>query len=78
MEVNSSNYDDILAKRFCDDMAEAGFEVEHYNGRYFWEGPAVRCDNIQDVLLNTKVKCQWDNMGRGWIVYPKQSAKMKG
>lgn len=57
-------------KRFVKDMEKAGLEVTHYRGRWFWEGPAAICENIQDVLSNTKVKCQWDNMGLGYIVYP--------
>ena len=56
---------------FIEDMEEAGLEVEHYRGRFFWEGPAVRVDDLQDALGVTKVRCQWDNMGRGWIVYPR-------
>ncbi len=34
-------------------------------------GPAVDVDNLQDALGATKVRCQWDNLGLGWIVYPK-------
>jgi hypothetical protein len=59
--------------QFCNDMMDAGFELEHYRGRWYWQGPAVRCDDISDVMSITKVKCQWDSMGRGVIVYPKQS-----
>ena len=59
--------------RFVKDMEKAGLKVEHYRGRNFWVGPAVRVDAQQDVLSETKVKCQWDNMGKGWIVYPKAS-----
>ena len=56
--------------RFVKDMEQMGLEVEHYQGRNFWQGPAVRVSDIQDVLSNTKVKCQWDTMGKGYIVYP--------
>ena len=66
MKYENKNY-----QKFVKDMEEAGLEVEHYKGRFFYEGPAVRCDSLQDVLSNTKVKCQWDNMGLGYIVYPK-------
>lgn len=59
--------------KFVLDMENEGLEVEHYNGRYFWKGPAVRVDSIQEVLSNTKVLCQWDNMGLGYVVYPKAS-----
>jgi hypothetical protein len=67
---NGHEYKSKNFKRFVKDMEEAGLEVRHYNGRFFFEGPAVACDNLQDVLSNTKVKCQWDNLGLGYIVYP--------
>lgn len=58
-------------EQFRADMEEAGLEVEEYHGRFYYEGPAVRVDDLQDALSYTKVKCQWDNMGLGWIVYPR-------
>jgi len=60
---------------FVQDMERAGMKVDHYRGRFMWEGPAVRVEDIQDVLSNTKIKCQWDQMGMGYIVYPKHSDK---
>ena len=69
-------YDNKICSRFVKDMENAGLEVENYKGRYFWEGPAVRCSDLQDVLSETKIKCQWDSMGRGYIVYPIASGKL--
>jgi hypothetical protein len=63
-------YTDKSCVRFVKDMHKAGLEVEHYRGRYFWQGPAVRVDSIQDAMSETRVKVQWDQMGRGFIVYP--------
>ena len=40
-------------------------------GRFFWTGPAVVVDDLQDALSATRVSCQWDSMGRGWVVYPR-------
>lgn len=57
--------------QFVSDMEAAGLEVEHYHGRFMWEGPAVRVDDLQDAMSETKVRVQYDNMGLGWIVYPK-------
>ena len=71
----ASQYDNDDCNTFCCDMAQADLGVEHYHGRFFWEGPAVRVDNIQDAVSKTKIQCQWDNMGLGYIVYPKQSGK---
>lgn len=64
------NYNLPEHKQFVEDMEEAGLEVEIYHGRYWWHGPSVNVDNLQDALSCTKVKCQWDNMGKGWVVYP--------
>ena len=59
--------------RFMRDMKRAGFKMRYYEGRYFWKGPAVSCDYASDVLAHTKVKCNWDCLGRGHIVYPRES-----
>lgn len=64
-------YEKQQYSQFVKDMNNAGLRVRHYNGRFFWEGPAVRCDDLQEVLSETKVPCQWDQMGKGYIVYPK-------
>ena len=76
--ITANMYDNEDCKRFVEDMEEAGFsdELRHYNGRFYWKGPAVVVSNIQDALSNTKVKCQWDNMGLGFIVYPKASCAL--
>lgn len=65
--------------KFVEDMEGAGLFVEHYIGRFYWEGPAVVVHNIQDALSNTKVRCQWDNMGLDWVVYPldRDAGKLK-
>lgn len=68
-------YTNLDCVKFVEDMEDACLDVEHYRGRFFWQGPAVICDDIQDVLSNTKVKCQWDQMGLGYVVYPKASDK---
>lgn len=59
-------------KQFCLDMASAQIQVKHYEGRFFWSGPAAEVVDIQDVLCHTKIKCIWESMGKTrWIVYPK-------
>jgi len=68
-------YDNPDCNHFCCDMEAANLEVEHYHGRFLWEGPAVRVDKLQDALSHTKINCQWDNMGLGFIVYPKARGK---
>jgi hypothetical protein len=63
-------YTNPQCKKFVKDMKKAGLEPKHYRGRWFWEGPAVDVDSLQDALSNTKVKCQYDHMGLGYVVYP--------
>ena len=69
-------YDNDDCNQFVEDMQEAGFEVSHYNGRFYWTGPSVRCDDVSDAMSETGVKCQSDSMGLGVIVYPKQSGNL--
>lgn len=57
--------------QFVDDMQAAGLDVEAYHGRFWWSGPAVRVDDLQDALSATKIPCQWDQMGLGYVVYPR-------
>lgn len=61
--------------RFMRDMKRAGLtsKMRYYEGRFHWTGPGVTVDDPQEVLSNTKVKCQWDCMGLSYIVYPHQS-----
>ena len=60
------------SKKFVADMIEAGLEdnITWYMGRSFWEGPAVTVDHLQDALSATKVRCNYDNLGKGYIVHP--------
>ena len=58
-------------QQFAEDMSNAGLEVRDYRGRNFYSGPAVFCEDIQDVIRMTQVKVQWDSMGFDFVVYPK-------
>ena len=68
MEYNLKSH-----KKFVKDMEKAGLEPRFYQGRYYWRGPAVSVSDLQEAMSNTKVKCQWDSLGRGYIVYPVES-----
>lgn len=49
------------------------WDLRHYSGRFYWEGPAVFCDKseYQDVVRSTSVRVQTDDWGKsGMIVYP--------
>ena len=74
-EVDGHTYTNPSCVKFCEDMEKAELEVEHYEGRYWWTGPSVTVGAIQDALSYTKVPCQWDNMGRQFVVYPRASDK---
>ncbi|MEG3877907.1 hypothetical protein QT972_11045 [Microcoleus sp. herbarium7] len=67
----TNRYTNPEHKQFCLDMIRASIPVKHYNGRFFWSGPAASVSDIQDVLSYTKVKCVWDESGRDYVVYPK-------
>jgi hypothetical protein len=58
-------------RKFAEDMKAAGLKVHHYVGRDFYRGPAVAVEDIQDALSRTTVKCCWDHLGLGFIVYPR-------
>lgn len=70
--VSAEQYSQPAYIRFVADMKRAGLTPYHYHGRFFYEGPAVDVDDLQDALSETRVKCQWDNMGLGFVVYPKE------
>lgn len=59
--------------RFVKEL-EAVYDVEHYHGRGFWHGPAIRVNGtgeLQTAIRLTSDPLQWDTMGRdGFIVYP--------
>ncbi len=74
-EVTEDSYERKHFKQFVEDMLGRGLEPYHYNGRFYYKGPAVNVSNIQDALSFTKVKCQWDNMGLDFVVYPTMSAE---
>jgi hypothetical protein len=75
--ANENDYNSEIAKQFIRETRSAGFDPEHYHGRFFWQGPAVRADHVSEVMSVTSVPCQSDSMGLGVIVYPVQSAKRK-
>jgi hypothetical protein len=64
--------------RFMRDMRRAGLRLRAYNGRSFYRGPAVSIESdseLQDIIRATRVKLQWDSLGRGSIVYPVESLR---
>ena len=69
--VSADRYNNAMYVQFVEDMEDARLTPWHYHGRFFYQGPAVEVDNLQDALSETKVPCQWDNMGLGYVVYPK-------
>lgn len=74
--VDPDDYDNITCQQFVRECQDAGLDVEHYHGRFYWEGPAVRADYLSDVMSVTGVRCQSDSMGLGVIVYPEVSCPL--
>jgi hypothetical protein len=60
-------------KQFILDMEAVGFDVRLYHGRCFFHGPAVAVDDIGGAISKTSIECAWDDLGKGYIVYPKLS-----
>ena len=62
-------------EQFLNDMRDAGFDVnEDYHGRYQYEGPAVTVRDYNELQVGvraTEVEIRWDDMGLGYVVYPK-------
>lgn len=56
--------------KFCQDMRKVGIAVRHYSGRFFWTGPAAYCEYTDDVTTKTELKCSYEVLGRGFIVWP--------
>jgi len=63
-----------VQKKFRKAMEEKNRDIEFYHGKWFYKGWATRAtdfDELQDVIRATKVKLQWDTLGKtGYIVYP--------
>jgi hypothetical protein len=58
-------------QQFRDDMSN--WEVEDYEGRNSYKGPAVIVprDNLQDIIRETDLELQWDQMGKNdLVIYP--------
>ncbi|MDP3702900.1 MAG: hypothetical protein Q8R78_00705 [Candidatus Omnitrophota bacterium] len=57
---------------FREEMEAAGYEVQEYRGRNYYNGPAVTIsrDQLQDIIRATTVRLQSDALGKGLIVYP--------
>lgn len=72
MHYKNKNY-----QQFVEDMIKVGIEVEDYEGRFNYHGPAARTNienngpDLQDIIRATQVKLQWDDLGkRDYIIYP--------
>ena len=69
-DVEPGDYKQAEYSQFVGDMLDAGLEPYHYRGRCYYEGPAVDVDKVGDAMSKTSVKCSFDGMGLGYVVYP--------
>jgi hypothetical protein len=78
LSENDLVYDSPTCNRFVEDMRKAGLNCRHYEGRYGWEGPAVRIPIQQLAAMReiTGVKLQYDNLGKDYVVYPAASGHL--
>jgi hypothetical protein len=62
-------------RQFCIDMFNTGLSIFHYEGEYYWSGPAVKFNSVDEVFALTKVPCIWDTFGESFVVYPTTYSK---
>ena len=67
-------YENEDARTFIEDCEIAGLHPFHYEGRNFWQGPAVICGSFGE--FQTSVRVQHDNMGMDYVVYPVSRASL--
>lgn len=64
-----------IHEKFTEDMEKAGYYVEFYKGRNFYEGPAVKTnqgiDGLQKAIRATKQIVVWDQLGSDYVLYPR-------
>lgn len=66
-------YTHTAYQKFCADIWASNLResLRHYDGRFSYDGPAVRVTYIGDVNCETRVPCTHDNLGLSYIVYPR-------
>ena len=72
--VGIEDYKTEDARDFIEDCEMAGLHPFHYEGRNFWNGPAVTVCNMGQ--LQTSVNLQQDNMGLDYVIYPHSRASL--
>ena len=70
--MTERTYTDPDCLAFVEWAEDSGLEVQHYEGRFFWKGPAVRLDYVGEAV-GIPVPFQHDSLGLGVIVYPVSS-----
>ena len=57
---------------FYRQMTDKGYEVYHYRGRGFYDGPGVNVNRheVDTAIRACKVRLQRDNMGLDMVIYP--------
>jgi hypothetical protein len=67
----ANRYSEPEHRQICLDMTAAQLPVKHYDGRFYWSGPSVIVDDLQNALGATKVKCIWDELDSRFVLYPR-------
>jgi len=62
-------------RKFVELLHREGFDVWHYRGRFFYNGPAVtvtweQMEHLKALLVGHGLRLQHDNLGLDWVLYP--------
>jgi hypothetical protein len=58
-------------RQFALDMAAAGIATAIGSHRLYWHGPAAHGEDVSEIMSQTRVRCIWDESGKGVVVYPR-------
>ena len=68
-----NNYENPEHNRFVRDMNTSRYNIVHFRGNKFWQGPAVECDSrteVGDISSATAVKTIYEENNGRFFVHP--------
>lgn len=69
--IDESEVECFVTLRESDEDNEWKPDFRHYHGRFYYKGPAVVVTDVADFMRHCTVRCDTDNMGHDYIVYPR-------
>jgi hypothetical protein len=58
-------------RQFALDMAAAGIQTRMGEQRLYWRGPVANREDVSEIMSLTRIRCVWDESGKGVVVYPR-------